>query len=344
MQKPKRIFVLADFKLDSPRNTQIIARKLCKGLIRNGHDVLPFSYRDAMIQRSPISSKRIALKLMKRRTDQFCCQLLRDYQPELVIVLTFRNLDENTIALLRQAVPQARFLGWYEDPLDGVNKSTLNICRNLDWFIATGCGRHLADITKKCGIRGAFMPNPCDPDIERRYDVPDSYRCDIIFTGKLGHKKCGTDETRADLIQTLVQQYGMVIHGALDRPRINGLEYLRRISGAKVGLSINSSNDIRMYHSDRLINYLACGTFVLAKAVPDSNILFEDHKHICYFTTAEECVELLEYYLKQDVERGEIARRGMERAHTEFNCEKIARHVLDLIEKGCYDAPWAEIL
>jgi hypothetical protein len=34
----------------------------------------------------------------------------------------------------------------------------------------------------------------------------------------------------------------------------------------------------------------------------------------------------------------------MERAHTEFNCEKMARYMLDLIETGTYDAPWTEIL
>jgi nucleoside-diphosphate-sugar epimerase len=43
-------------------------------------------------------------------------------------------------------------------------------------------------------------------------------------------------------------------------------------------------------------------------------------------------------------EREKIARAGMERAHGEFNCKRIAQDMLDLIEKGTYDAPWAEIL
>ncbi len=34
----------------------------------------------------------------------------------------------------------------------------------------------------------------------------------------------------------------------------------------------------------------------------------------------------------------------MEKAHNEFNCERIAKYMLDLIETGTYNAPWAEIL
>jgi len=52
---------------------------------------------------------------------------------------------------------------------------------------------------------------------------------------------------------------------------------------------------------------------------------------------------LAEWYLKHEDERKKIAQAGMEHAHKEFNCEKIAQDVLDLVEKGYYDAPWAQI-
>lgn len=41
---------------------------------------------------------------------------------------------------------------------------------------------------------------------------------------------------------------------------------------------------------------------------------------------------------------GKNAMAGMKRAHSEFNCERIAKLTLDLVERGTYDAPWAEIL
>jgi len=42
--------------------------------------------------------------------------------------------------------------------------------------------------------------------------------------------------------------------------------------------------------------------------------------------------------------RKKISAAGMEHAHKEFNCTRIVGLVMDLIEKGNYDAPWAVIL
>ncbi|KKK64409.1 hypothetical protein LCGC14_2984510, partial [marine sediment metagenome] len=99
-----------------------------------------------------------------------------------------------------------------------------------------------------------------------------------------------------------------------------------------------------LYHSDRLTNYLASGTLVLAKRVPDSDMLFKDGVHLKYFDTADEFFELSDWYLKHEDERLKIANAGMKHVHEEFNCEKIAKYTMDIIEKGTYDAPWCGCL
>jgi len=134
------------------------------------------------------------------------------------------------------------------------------------------------------------------------------------------------------------------VYGCCNRPFISGINYLYAISGAKIGLSINAANDVSLYHSNRLVQYLSCGTFGLAKKVPDSDLLFKDSVHLRYFDTADEFFELADWYLKHHEERQRIALAGMQHAHSEFNCVRIAQCVLDLIEKGSYNAPWAEIL
>lgn len=338
-----RIALLGDFKHDTLRNILTICRKISKGLTRNGCDVLDFSYRDVMMSNSPIRSKRIARKFTKTSTDRFCRDLLRDYQPDVIIVLSFRILDIQTLRMLREAVPKTLLAGWYEDPLDGITDDSMEIARQLDVFMATGGGARLEQVGRACEIPAAFMPNPCDPDIERRHPVEEKDRCELLFTGTLGHKRCGTDPSRGDLITTLFERYGMTVFGALGKAPVHGMSYFRLICGAKITLSINASNDIRMYHSDRLINYLGCGAFVLAKAVPDSALLFEDRKHLRYFSSKQECLELVDYYLKHDDERNKIAAGGMAHAHTMFHCKRIAGDILDFITTGSYDAPWKEI-
>ena len=130
------------------------------------------------------------------------------------------------------------------------------------------------------------------------------------------------------------------MYGCFGNPRVEGIELFYTISGAKIGLSINIANDVRLYHSDRLTHYLACGTCVLAKTVPDSNLLFEDKVHLRYFDTMDEFFDITNWYLSHEEERLKIANAGMERAHSEFNCVKIAGYILQAIETGTYSAPW----
>jgi spore maturation protein CgeB len=89
---------------------------------------------------------------------------------------------------------------------------------------------------------------------------------------------------------------------------------------------------------------LSCGPLTLASYSPDSELLLEDRKYVVYFRSVDEFFELADYYLKHDSERYRIALAGMERAHKEFNCTKMAQYLLDIVERGTYDAPWATIL
>ncbi len=103
---------------------------------------------------------------------------------------------------------------------------------------------------------------------------------------------------------------------------------------------MNAVNSVKLYHSDRLTHYLAGGTFVLAKRVPDTNLLFKDGVHLRYFETIDEFFDLADWYLNHEAERKKIADAGMKWIHERFNCVKIASYILELVENGTYSAPW----
>jgi spore maturation protein CgeB len=214
----------------------------------------------------------------------------------------------------------------------------------MDIVVATNGGRWL-NVYKEAGVPVcAFIPNPCDPDIQRPYKVNEQWKSDIVFTGKAENKGADCDISRYELLQKLSQKPHVKLYGCFGYPKTDGIETFYAISGAKIALSINRVNNVRLYHSDRLVNCIACGTLTLAKRVPDSDLLFKEGVHLRYFDTLEEFFDLANWYLRNGEERKKIAKAGMERAHTEFNCVKMAQHVLDLVEKGHCDAPWATIL
>lgn len=344
-KKSYRIALLGDFKEESPRGIQIIGRKIHKGFIRNGHDVFLFSYRQHLLAQSPFPSKRLARKLAKNKTDQLCCKLLSDYQPDLVILLAYKSVDSTTIKDLREVLPDSYFAGWYPDQLDGFSDESLETNRHLDAFMATGAGIHLDNITKKSGgLPTAFIPNPCDPDIEKPYSQAGLPVENLFFTGKYTHRNLSHDGNRGLLLKQLTKDYGLRIHGNGENPPLLGMSYFGSISNSKIAISININNSFTMYHSDRLINYLACGAFVLSSYVPDSELLFADHKHLRYFQSNEQCIELIEYYLDNENERTAIAKAGMDHAHKTFSCQRIAHDIIEFLVTGAYDQPFRYVV
>ena len=344
MTRPKRIFVISDFKNEKPQSVFMDERKIVKGLVRLGHDVQQFSHRNILLQFSPLKSKSFARRFAKRRVNDILLQQIKYYYPDIVLVFAMKYLTPEAVVAMRTVAPNALFVSRDGNPFPEKFPVRIAIGKKMDIVIMPSSGKFLQTY-KDAGVkRCAFIPFCCDPDIQFQYRVEDKWKTDIVFTGKSEHTGLERNDDRYNIVKRLSQMPNAKLYGCFGRPITEGLDCFRSLSNAKIGLSINMANDVRLYHSDRFINIPACSTFTLAKRVPGYDLLFVDGVHMRYFDTKEEFFELADWYLKHEHEREKIAKAGMERAHSEFNCERIAKCILDLIETGTYGAPWAEIL
>jgi len=312
--------------------------------VRNGHDVLEFSYRDLLFALSPLKSRKWAIKLAKKKTDNLLIELAGHYQPDIILIGAIKFIDAEIFYKLKECCAHAPVMSWYGDMFEGVDPKIEPIAKLCDWFMATSGGTTLRNY-KNAGVPNcAFMPNPCDPDLHYQREVESRWHSELLFTGKLQHSQGGQDPLRWELIDYLVKHKNLTVWGSFSHPDVRGLDYINAICGTKIAISINAFNDVRFYHSDRFINYLSNGAFVLAKRVPDSNLLFEDKRHLCYFDSLEECLELIDFYIDRTAQRKTIGLEGMRRAHEMFNGTKLAKHIIDLVTTGKYDAPWCEVI
>jgi len=344
MTKPKRIFIISDIKQKAIKTFVDQIPKLAKGFIRLGHDVRLFSYCNVLEQISPLKSKTLSKLLFKSKVDELLADQLKNYKPDIVYINFPRVLDANTIKHMRQAAPNAVLIGDDGDPWPKLKRNRIETAKELDIVIATNDGKFLQDYRDAGVPNCVFMPNLCDPDVDHRYDVPEKWKTDILWTGTTSHHADTSEWLRKNLVEELAQRKNCSVYGCCGRSQIGGFDYLYAISGTRIGVNVNAVNSVRLYHSDRLTHYLACGTFVLAKRVPDSDLLFKDGVHLKYFDDIDEFFDLADWYLNHETERGKIADAGMHHIHKQFNCERIAKCILDLIETGAYDAPWMEIL
>ncbi len=337
----KRIYIVTDLSSKPFKMFADQIPKLAKGFIRLGHDVRIFSYCDALSQISPLKGKTLSTLLYKSRIDELLADQLRHYQPDIVFVSFPSALNADTIRLVRQTAPNAVFVGLDGDPWPKLQNNRIETAKELDILTATNDGQWLQDY-RDVGIPlCVFMPNVCDPDIDRRYDVEEKWRTDILWFGKLGHHANAGEIFRETLVKQMAERKNCTLYGCCGRPPIGGLDCLYAISGARIGVNVNAYGPVRFCHSNRLTRLLAGGTFVMAKIFPDANRLYEDGVHLKYFDEIDEFFDMADWYLNHEAERREIADNGIKWIHEQFNGTKIAGYLLDLVEKGAYTAPWS---
>lgn len=340
-----RIFMIDDIKQTSTYSYLTFAHRLRKGLIRCGHDVCIFSYPDMVTQNMSSFGRLTTTTYARKAADRQIARLLKVYRPGLIITRAYRKIPESTILTAKHAAPDVPIVCWYVALTAQINPDVLAFAKHADWFVSTAGGENLQRYHNAGVKRCAFMPNLCDTDLEHQYHTDPKWHSEVLFTGTISHSKLtDQDQLRIEIINALRKKNLITTWGGKGKPKIYGMDYLHAICGSKIVLSINVYNDVRFYHSDRLINSIGCGAFVLAKHVPDSEILFQDKQHLRYFDTTQQCLELVDYYLAHEKERKETANRGMQHAHNVFNCKNIAQDVIDLATTGQYDKPWTEMI
>lgn len=343
MNKPKRIFVVYGMNYN-PIKIFSQTRNITKGFLRLGHDVLTFNYDSTLRQFSIFKSKTLSEKIYKSRVDRVMAEQVRYYQPDIIYVSFARSLNAKSIKYMRGVAPNAVFIGSDEDPWPGLQRNRIETAKELDILIATNDGNWLQEYRDAGVSLCKFMPNACDPIIERRYNVEEKWKTDILWIGKLRHHSDISETFRENLIKRIATQANTSVYGCLGRPTIGGMDVLYAVSGARISVNVNAYGSIKYCHSDRLTRHLACGTFVMARHFPGAERLFRDNEHVKYFNDIGEFFELSKWFLEHESERKKISDAGMERVHNEFSCQKIAQYILDLIETGTYDAPWTEYI
>jgi len=156
-------------------------------------------------------------------------------------------------------------------------------------------------------------------DTERYYPVDVEKQFDLLF---LGHAATAS-KTRNDIIVRLNQEFeSMWVGGAWWEPynlhhHFGGAfkhDFNEWNSRAKIGLCLVPDHHavLEMYYPYRLVNTMATQTFALATYTPRLEEVFTRKKHLDWYTSYGELVELIHYWLAHDEEREQVARQGRE--------------------------------
>jgi len=143
--------------------------------------------------------------------------------------------------------------------------------------------------------RCEWLPLGCDPEIHRRLEVEKVH--DVAF---VGHVFPGL---RQQLLEQVRQRFPNCFIG--QTPHTQMAEVYSR---ARIVINCCLNNDLNM----RVFEALSCGALLVTNHLHDNGQeeLFQDRVHLVEYQTAEEALDLIDYYLRHPQEREDIAEAG----------------------------------
>jgi spore maturation protein CgeB len=109
-------------------------------------------------------------------------------------------------------------------------------------------------------------------------------------------------------------------------------ECVRVCRSADIVLGMNTVDSVDCYFSDRTFMTLASGGFHLTSYVPGLEAMFENHEHLVWFRSDDECLELIEHYLDRPDDRDRIAASGRRFVRERYPMDAQVDKVLRIVE------------
>jgi len=303
-----------------------IDNKITNGLIRNGHFVHNFSYRDISRSITFFKSKKIGAKKMNLSL----IETVKNIEPDILMLGHSEIIFDETLQTIKKLFPKIKILMWWVDPLINIQHITPRL-KFLDAFFATtGVSELIKVFGEKYKNIFFYMPNCCDTSIEKlqSFKVPNK-KYDLLFLGRY-------DDERNSFIEYLINNFNNLKIGLFGNSKdtiVQGKNFFNTLINTKIGINYSRFNNIDLYSSDRIIQLLANGVFTLSPKIPHMELLFNDDE-IVYFNDFQDFKEKVLYYLDNEQLRDEIAIRGYKKAIENFNSTRITKFMLEAINKN----------
>ena len=331
-----RILHVANFGLRAKGAFQhSVEHKISNGLIRNGHQVINFSDRDAARTGSVFGGNKLGGRSAANKTLRALC---RHMGPEAVFFGQADVISAETIAAIREDLPGVRLLQWNVDPIF----ETDNIRRLrgktevVDATLVSTAGEALAPLRRK-GMALGFLPNPVDFSIERgRNHEIEALPFDLYYA--CGHPSqplrevLGVDWDMDAFMRRVLDRIPhlrLLAPGIAGAPHIAGAAYQAGLEQAALGLNISRRDDHRLYSSDRLAHMCGNGQAILIARSVGYDALFSDDEMV-FFDSLEGLADSIAALVADPKRRMAIAAAGRARYHALFNEQVVARYMLEV--------------
>ena len=307
-------------------------RRINNGFIRNGHNILTISDRDAVHYQKNISDLNGKKALQKKILESF-----NNFKPDILILGHADRVSNETLNIIKEYNQDIKIAQWFLDPLskygpDHINNSK-RILDKIDYIDNT----FLTTDPKALPIQipnSFFIPNPSDKSFEILENYKKDCTYDVFFAMSHGvHRgalKSGKEDDREKFINKLInlnKEIKFDVYGMNNVQPIWAEHFLKKISNSYMGINLSRGKPIKYYSSDRIVQLVGNGllTFI------DQNTCLNDFfssKEIVFYKNIKDLSYKLNKYKKDKKDGKKIAKAGRDKYLRYFNSDLVSEYIL----------------
>jgi hypothetical protein len=194
---------------------------------------------------------------------------------------------------------------------------------------------------ERAGVkRAGYLAEAHDPELHYpALHADPAFQSEVAFIGKYG-RDSHLHATRGALIPAVAARFDLKLYGpgwdelglSTARGDVYPEQYREICCGAEIVLGCDWRHDVACYFSNRTWFTLGSRGFLLTNYAPELEEIFENHRHLVWYRSVDECLELIEHYRARPDDRARIAAAGHAFARAHRTYDDFARDLVDLFE------------
>ena len=314
-----------------------IAKKISNGLIRNGHDVINISDRDAIRFNRYISAKSGI-----NYFNNLLLETVKNYSPDVILLGHSDNIEKKTLSEIKNFKSDIKIIQWFEDNLHKSGPDPiLNQRRLLKYdpfvdhsFITTD--PKVLNFTRNKNYH--YMPIPVDQNIEKLSIYKNNNSIyDLFFTMSHGVNRGKLKENKTDIRYPFLDELVKIspsiifdIYGYNGREPIWSEDFYNTISQSKMGLNLSRTNSVKYYTSNRISSLIGNGLTTFVDINTKLDDFFNDDE-VIFYKNIRDLSDKLHYFKNNHDRRKKIGEKGKKKYFNFFDSSLVSQYIIDIV-------------
>lgn len=263
-----------------------------------------------------------------RRGDAALLERIEEIKPDYVVLIMYKMWGYDSTVLhnltFLEIASKHKVITIWGD-LEAEEQRKLAKTCEKNWLgVTSGCYKMIGTANKEVveSLGYKYMHVPKDPTI---FNNPNKERdIDVVFSGSFGSGR----EERREVLQYLIDNgVNLIAGGSEGGDHFTTEEYADRYKRAKIAISFSQARGMNVVNA-RPFEVMSCGAMLLEQKSPELAKLYTEGEDYDVWTTKEDLLEKVRYYLNNETERSTIACNGQSKTERLYSANTFWEEVL----------------